>query len=102
MPQPAFHYLSPEGVVVEGVSTQGMMVWAATGRRIGRLRGFILDAAHQRIRYLVVRASVLSRKMTLLPLSMARIDIGRRAIEVDLDDGELERFSRLPLDALRP
>ena len=100
MTKPLFQYVAPDAVLVEGVSAEGMTVWAATGRRIGRLGGFILDNAHQRIRYMVVRVSRLSRKMTLLPLSMARVDFERRTIEVDLDERELSSLRNLSLKML--
>ena len=100
MAKPLFQYVAPDAVLVEGVRAEGMTVWAATGRRIGRFGGFILDNAHQRIRYMVVRASRLSKKMTVLPLSMARVDVERRTIEVDLDEQELSSLRGFSLKAL--
>jgi hypothetical protein len=102
MAKPLFQYVAPEAALVEGVPVKGMTVWAATGRRLGKLGGFILDNAHQRIRYLVVRASRLSRNMTVLPLSTARIDVERHTIEVDLDEHELSSLRGFSLKALQP
>ena len=38
--------------------------------------------------------------MTLLPLSMARVDFERRTIEVDLDERELSSLRNLSLKML--
>jgi hypothetical protein len=99
MPQPAFQYVAPEGVIVDGIPTEGMTVRAATGQRLGRFSGFVLDPAEQCLRYIVVRASRLSTK-TLLPFSVVRIDADHRAIEIDVDDQELRRFRGFSLDSL--
>ena len=101
MAKPFFQYVAPEAVLVEGVSAKGMTVSAATGRRIGHFGGFILDNAHQRIKYLVVRVSRWSKRMAVLPLSMARVDIERHTIEVDLNERELSHLRGISLDALR-
>jgi hypothetical protein len=101
MAEPFFKYVAPEAALVDGVPTKGMTVRAGTGRRVGHLAGFILDNAHQRIRYLVVRVSRWSKQMTVLPLSIARVDFARRTIEVDLDERELSSLRGFSLDALR-
>ena len=77
-----------------------MTVWAATGRRIGRFNGFVLDPAEQCVRYVAVCASRFSGKTTLLPFSGVRIDADRHAIEVDVDDQELQRFRGFSLDSV--
>ena len=69
-----------------------MLIRAATGRTLGRLRGFVVESAHQQIRYLVVRASGLLGKTTLIPFSAARVDLEERAIEVDVNDRDLGSF----------
>jgi hypothetical protein len=100
MPQPTFQYIAPEGVIVDGIPTEGMTVRAATGQRLGRFSGFVLDPAEQCVRYIVVRASRLSGKNTLLPFSVVRMDADHRAIEIDVDEQELRLFRGFSLDAL--
>ena len=53
------------------------------------LRGFIVERSHERIRYVLVRASGLFGKSTLLPFSDPRVDFGARAIDLDIDDRTL-------------
>ena len=65
------------------------MTIRAGGRTLGRLRGFVIERSHAQIRYLLVRASGLFGKSTLIPFSDPRVDIRARAIEVDVDDREL-------------
>jgi hypothetical protein len=87
-----FQYFEPDCVEIEGVATAGMTIRAATGRVVGRLRGFIIDAAEQHVRYLVVRGSGLFAKTRLLPFSMPRVDFERRVIEVDVSDQQLRQL----------
>lgn len=84
-----FEYIEPVDVVIEGIPAADMTICAATGRAIGRLRGFIVDATERHIRYLVVRGSGLFGKTTLLPFAMPRIDLDRRTIRVDVTDQQL-------------
>jgi hypothetical protein len=86
---PQFQYIAPDEVIIEGVPATEMTICAATGRAIGRLRGFIVDATERHIRYLVVRGSGLFAKTTLLPFSMPRVDFDSRTIRVDVTDQQL-------------
>jgi hypothetical protein len=94
--------LEPTRVTIAGAPTTGMIIRAATGRTLGRLRGFVVESAHQQIRYLVVRASGLLGKTTLIPFSAARVDLEGRAIEVDVDDHDLWLLRNLTPDQLLP
>ena len=87
--QSSFQYVQPEDVLIEGVSAAGMTIRAATGRALGRLGGFVVDAAEQHIRYLVVRGSGLFAKTRLLPFSTPRVDFEHRIIEIDVSDQQL-------------
>ena len=84
-----FELLEPAKVTIAGTPSTGMIIRAATGRTLGRLGGFVVESAHQQVRYLVVRASGLLGKTTLVPFSAARVDVEGRAIEVDVDDRDL-------------
>jgi sporulation protein YlmC with PRC-barrel domain len=84
-----FEYIAPGDVIIEGVPAAEMTICAATGRAVGRLRGFIVDAAERHIRYLVVRGSGVFAKTTLLPFSMPRVDFDSRTIRVDVTDQQL-------------
>ena len=94
-----FRYVAPEAVAIEGVPTEGMTIRAATGHTLGRLRGFIVDAAQEHIRYLVVRSGLLG-KQRLVPFSTPRFDLERRAIEIDVNDHELWQLRNLTPDVL--
>ena len=87
--QSSFQYVEPENVVIEGVPATGMTIRAATGRALGRLSGFVVDAAEQHIRYLVVRGSGLFAKTRLLPFATPRVDFEHRIIEIDVSDQQL-------------
>ena len=86
---PQFEYIAPSDVVIEGIPATGMTICAATGRAVGRLRGFIVDATERHIRYLVVRGSGFFAKTTLLPFTMPRMDFERRTIQVEVTDQQL-------------
>jgi sporulation protein YlmC with PRC-barrel domain len=87
--QTSFQYIEPEDVVIEGVPATGMTIRAATGRALGRLAGFIVDATEQHIRYLAVRGSGLFAKTRLLPFTTPRVDFERRSIEIDVSDQQI-------------
>lgn len=97
---PQFEYIAPADVVIEGVPATGMTICAATGRAVGRLRGFIVDATERHIRYLAVRGSGLFAKTTLLPFSMPRVDVERRTIKVDVTDQQLWQLRDFTPEAL--
>jgi len=96
----SFQLFEPEDVVIEGVPATGMTIRAATGRALGRLRGFVVDAAEQHIRYLAVRGSGLFAKTRLLPFSMPRVDFDRRIIEIDVTDQQIWQLRDFTPEAL--
>lgn len=85
----SLEYVKPGRVAIAGMPSEGLMIRVATGRALGRLRGFIIDPIDQHLRYFVVRASGLFGKTTLVPAASPRIDFDHHAIEIDLDAGEL-------------
>ena len=101
MESSTFELLEPANVTLAGAPSTGMTIRAATGRTLGRLRGFVVESAHQQIRYLVVKASGLFGKTTLIPFSAARVVEGR-AIEVDVSDRDLWLLRNLTPDQRLP
>jgi hypothetical protein len=79
-----------EPVHIAGLPGKRLIVRVATGRVLGRLRGFIMDPMNQHLRYLVVHASGWFSKTTLVPAVSPRIDFDCRAIEIDVNDVELQ------------
>lgn len=67
----------------------GVLTVRNASRVIGQLQGFVIDRVTQRLRYLVVATSGLLER-TLMPVTAARIDLERGAIELlDPDAGRL-------------
>ena len=97
-----FELLEPAKVTIAGGPSAGMIIHTATGRTLGQLGGFVVESAHQQIRYLVVRATGLFGKTTLIPFSAARLDVEGRAIEVDVDDRDLWLLRNFTPDQLLP
>ena len=98
--QSSFKYVEPGHVVIEGVPAAGMTIRAATGVALGRLVGFIVDAAEEHIRYLVVRGTGLFGKKRLLPFSAPRVDPAQRVIEIDISDQQLWQLRNFTPEAL--
>lgn len=100
MPRSTLRYVEPAGVAIEGVPAEGMTVRAATGRTLGRLKGFIVDAAEQHIRYFVVRRPGPFGKPGVIPFSSSRVNFDDRAIEIDVNEQQLRQLRDLPPDIL--
>jgi hypothetical protein len=86
-------FLHPGLTAVAGTACDGMIVRTAS-RPVGRLQGFLIDRATQRICYLVVETWGLWGHTRLVPITVARIDFEARAIEL-LDEQQangVERF----------
>ena len=86
-----------ESTRIAGLPGESLIVRTATGRVLGRLRGLIIDPVNQHLRYLVVRASGLFSRATLVPAVTPRMDFDDRAIEVDVHDMELQAVQNLTL-----
>jgi hypothetical protein len=85
---PTYQLIEPTDVEIAGMPSVDMTICAA-GRTLGRLSGFVVERAQQEIRYLVVRASGIVGRLTLVPFSEPRVDVEHHAIEVDVDEGVL-------------
>jgi hypothetical protein len=94
-----FQLIEPTDVEIGGVPSSGMTIRAA-GRTLGRLNGFVVDTSEQNIRYLVVRASGLFGRPRLVPFAEPRVDVEDRAIDVDVDEGELRQLRHFTPDHL--
>ena len=86
-----FQVVKPDEVVIAGLPAADMTICAA-GRTLGRLSGLVIDRAHSRICYLIVRASGLFAKSTLLPFAEPRVDVEARAIELAIDEQQVWQF----------
>ena len=102
MESSTFELLEPANVTIAGAPSTGMIIRAATGRTLGGLRGFVVESAQHQIRYLIVSASGLFGKTTLIPFSTPRVDVDGRAIEVDVDDRDLWLLRNFTPDQLLP
>src|SRR5262245_43816673 len=100
MPRSTFRYVEPAQVAIDGVSAQGMTIRAATGRTLGRLKGFIIDAAEQHIRYFCVRRRGPFGSVRVLPFSTPCVDLDARAIEIDINDQQLRQLRGLSPEVL--
>jgi hypothetical protein len=96
-----FELVTPDEVVIAGLPSADMTIRAG-GRALGRLRGFVIERSHHRIRYLLVRASGLSGKSTLVPFADPRIDVDTRTIELDMNDRDLWQFRNFTPEHLLP
>ena len=85
-------FLHPDHTAVAGTGCDGMIVRTAS-RAVGRLEGFLVDRATQRVCYLVVETWGMWGRTTLVPITAARIDLEGRAIEL-LDEEQAEGVER--------
>ncbi len=63
-------------------------VITAAGKRLGKFVGLIVDPPVRRIVYLVVKLGLFGHRRVLVPMSLARLDVDHRAVEVDLANDE--------------
>ena len=91
-PRTDLRFLDPGHTAVAGTGCDGMIVRTAS-RAVGRLQGFLIDRATQRVRYLVVETWGLWGRTSLVPITAARIDFESRAIEL-LDEEQVERVEK--------
>lgn len=87
-----------EAAQVAGLADEDFTVCGATGRGLGRLRGLIVDSLDQHLRYLVVRTAGWLSQTTLVPAASPRIDVDHRAIQIDVEDSELQLLQDLTLE----
>ena len=95
MGTPTLQYF--ETAQVAGIPGKRMTVRLADGRVLGRLRGVIIDSLNAHLRYVVVRARGWFGKTTLVPAYSPRIDLARRAIEIDANDDDLSTVHHFTL-----
>ena len=97
-----FELLEPAKVIIAGAPSTRHDHPRRHRTHARRLRGFVVESAPQQIRYLVVRASGLFGKTTLIPFSAARVDLEGRAIVIEVDDRDLWLLRNLTPDQLLP
>lgn len=87
-----------ESAQVAGLADEDFTVRAATGRALGHLRGLIVDSLDHHLRYLVVHTVGWFSQTTLVPAASPRIDVDHRAIQIDVEDNELQLLQDLTLE----
>jgi len=92
VPRTDLRFLHPGRTAIAGTACDGMIVRTAS-RAVGRLQGFLIDSATQRVCYLVVQRWGLWGHTSLVPITAARIDIEGRAIEL-LDEEQANGVAR--------
>ena len=97
-----FELLEPANVTIAGAPSTDMPSAPPQDARSGDSVVSWSSRRTSSIRYLVVRASGLLGKTTLIPFSAARVDLEERAIEVDVDDRDLWILRNLTPDQLLP
>jgi sporulation protein YlmC with PRC-barrel domain len=84
---PSLRYIAASQVESGVTDLAGFEVLTSTGERLGELDGLIVDPPERSIRFAVVgRGARRGRHQVLVPLSLAQLDMERRAIQVDLEN----------------
>ena len=81
---PRLRYIDAGHVEGRADDLSGFDVVTWTGRKLGALDGLIVDPPERQIKYFVVYDGGFGRRR-LVPVSSARLDLDRRAVEVDLE-----------------
>jgi hypothetical protein len=81
-------YLDPQHLAVAGTRCEGLTVRNDTGI-LGQFQGFLVDPVARRLRFVVIE---LLGRLRLMPVTTARIDLDKGAIEL-LDHADI-RFSK--------
>jgi hypothetical protein len=81
-------YLDPQHLAVAGTRCEGLTVRNETGI-LGQFQGFLVDPVARRLRFVVIE---LLGRLRLMPVTTARIDLDKGAIEL-LDHADI-RFSK--------
>jgi hypothetical protein len=91
---PSLRYIDASHVATEVTDLAGFEVLTVTGRKLGALDGLIVDPPERSIRFAVVdRASRRHPERWLVPLSLAQVDVKRKALRVDLEsDSDFAEF----------
>ena len=101
---PSLRYIAASQVESGVTDLAGFDVLTSTGQKLGELDGLIVDPPERSIRFAVVgRGTRRERHRLLVPLSLAQLDVERKALQVDLesdadcpefDDEAFPEFSR--------
>ena len=90
----SLRYIDASHVASGVTDLAGFEVLTATGRKLGALNGLIVDPPERSIRFAVVdRNNQRQSAQLLVPISLAQLDVSRKALRVDLEgDGECPAF----------
>lgn len=101
---PSLRYIAASQVESGVTDLAGFDVLTSTGQKLGELDGLIVDPPERSIRFAVVDRGVRrGHQRLLVPLSLAQLDMERKALQVDLesdtecpefDDGAFPEFSK--------
>ena len=83
---PSLRFIDASHVASGLTDLTGFDVLTATGRKIGAFDGLIVDPPERAIKFAVVDRGGRARSQRLLvPLTLAQIDLHRKALQVDVD-----------------
>ena len=92
-PRPWMRYVDAGDLDDGTIDLDGLEVDSASGERLGKVDGFVIDVDSGRPYYIVVDAGGWFRsKEYLLPVGHARLDRGRHALVADLTRDRVEKF----------
>ena len=87
---PSLRYIDASHVESGVTDLTGFEVLTSHGKKLGDLDGLIVDPPERSIRYAVVdRGGRHRRERLLVPLTVAQLDMDRKALQVDLE-GEID------------
>jgi sporulation protein YlmC with PRC-barrel domain len=91
---PSLRYIDASHVATDATDLAGFEVLTVSGRKLGALDGLIVDPPERSIRFAVVdRPSRPHPERCLVPLSLAQLDVKRKALRVDVaSDFEFAAF----------
>jgi sporulation protein YlmC with PRC-barrel domain len=86
---PSLRFIDASHVETGVTDLRGFEVLTSTGKKLGALDGLIVDPPERSIRYAVVDRGHRRRERLLVPLTVAQLDVDRKAIQVDLNGDEI-------------
>ena len=82
---PSLRFIDASHVASGLTDLTGFDVLTATGRKLGAFDGLIVDPPERAIKFAVVDGGGAASQRLLVPLTLAQIDLRRKALQVDLD-----------------
>jgi hypothetical protein len=99
----ALRYVDASHVKTPVTDLGGLAVRSGDDRNLGELEGCVIDPANRRLRYFVVHSRTGFRTHRyLVPVGLAYLDAGRRAVRVSTGKNELERCPEFEPEKFKP